>query len=532
VSDDQIGVFVCSWGSGRDPKLDMGRLREYAGGIEGVVLAKTIDRICSKRGQREMTAAIKGSGIDRFVAVACSARTKKQLYRSIAEASGLHPLAFEVAAVREQAAYVHEAAEAQRKAERLVRMAVEKVRLWTPPPYEEEMPVSKNVAVFGDGMLAISLTKELMAQGLTTHLVISGESFRSPPSYIFKNEAERDRAVAETASVLKDPRLSILKRTKLVDFQGPPGDFGLILNVDGEMTPLKCGAVVLAPEPRNELRAVDGSPAPSPQELRERGIKRIAILPSGTSSGVGCSCITPRGMLYALALIESIPGAEVSLLGREVRALGALEDVQRSAQQSGVKFYRIESEPSVQGRAPSIVTWNDRLSGETRLEVDLLLLDAVATSDVLDLARAFEVPVDEKGELLSIDSRLRPGETVRKGVLAARYRVGNMLYEDMALEAGAVAARAAEMLSVGTMEMGGAVAEVDQEKCSACLSCIRLCPYSAPTIGREGKAEVRVELCQGCGSCLALCPSRAIDIYCHSDAQLGAQSRVALGRLR
>ena len=127
---------------------------------------------------------------------------------------------------------------------------------------------------------------------------------------------------------------------------------------------------------------------------------------------------------------------------------------------------------------------------------------------------------------------MRPGETVRKGVFAARFRVGNMLYEDMALEAGSVAARALEMLSMGTLEVGGAVAEVDQEKCSACLGCLRVCPYSAPMIGQAGKAEVRMELCQGCGACVALCPSRAIDIYCFSDSQIVAQSRAALGKVR
>jgi heterodisulfide reductase subunit A-like polyferredoxin len=107
-----------------------------------------------------------------------------------------------------------------------------------------------------------------------------------------------------------------------------------------------------------------------------------------------------------------------------------------------------------------------------------------------------------------------------------------MLYEDMVVEAGAVAARASEFIGRGTIEVGGAVAEVDQEKCSACLSCLRLCPYSAPIIGQAGKAEVRVELCQGCGSCVALCPSRAIDIYSFSDAQMIAQAKVAIRRER
>jgi len=531
MSGDQIGVFVCSWGSGKDAKLDMDGLRIFAGSIEGISLSKRVDRICSGSGQREMISAIKESGIDRFVAVACSGRTKTRLYRSIATSSGLHPLAFEVANVREQAAYVHDAPEAQRKAEILIKMAVEKIRLWTAPPFEEEMPVSGNVAVVGGGLMATSVARELIAQGMTVDLIVSGEASKDLPPYIFRNEGEKERSVLGMSEASRDQRLRS-HHTNVLEVQGVPGDFGLIMDVDGEIVPARCGAIVLAPEPRMELSRLDGSPAPSAQDLSAQGLRRIVILPSGPSSGLGCSCMTPRGMLYALSLVNAIPGAEVYLLGREVRALGEMEGLQRSAQEKGVKFFRIDSEPLVEGPGPFTITWKDPLVGAMSLRADLVLFDAVLTPEVQAMSKVFDVPIDDKGELLCIDPRLRPGETVRKGVFAARYRVGNMLYEDMAIEAGSVAARVLEMLSLGTMEIGGAVAEVDQDKCSACLSCLRICPYSAPIIGQAGKAEVRMELCQGCGSCVALCPSRAIDIYCFSDSQLIAQSRAALGRGR
>lgn len=532
MSDDQIGMFVCSWGSGKDPKLDIDGLRIFAGSIEGISFSKRIDRICSGSGQREMISAIKESGIDRFVAVACSGRTKTRLYRSIATSSGLHPLAFEVANVREQAAYVHDAPEAQRKAETLIKMAVEKIRLWTAPPFEEEMPVAGNAAVVGGGLMATSVARELISQGMAVDLIVSGEALKVPPPYIFRNEGEKERSMHGIAEASRDQRLRSHLHADVLEAQGVPGDFGLILDVDGEIVPVRCGAIVLAPEPRMELRGLDGSSAPSAQDLSAQGLRRIVILPSGPSSGAGCSCMTPRGMLYALSLVNAIPGAEVSLLGREVRALGEMEGLQRSAQERGVKFFRIDSEPLVKGPAPFTITWKDPLVGAMSLQADLVLFDAVLTPEVQAMSKVFDVPIDDKGELLCIDSRLRPGETVRKGVFAARYRVGNMLYEDMAIESGSVAARVLEMLSMGTMEIGGAVAEVDQDKCSACLSCLRICPYSAPIIGQAGKAEVRMELCQGCGSCVALCPSRAIDIHCFSDSQLIAQSRAALWRGR
>lgn len=61
----------------------------------------------------------------------------------------------------------------------------------------------------------------------------------------------------------------------------------------------------------------------------------------------------------------------------------------------------------------------------------------------------------------------------------------------------------------GERVCGGLIAQVDGERCSCCLTCVRLCPYKAVRI-EEGKAVVDADLCQGCGSCQAACPSRAM----------------------
>ncbi len=528
MSEGRIGVFICAWGSGKEPRLDMEGLLAFAKGMEGVEIAQLVDRVCSRSGQKEMVSAIRGSGIDRFVVAACSGLTKAKLYRSIASDSGLHPLAYEVANIREQAAYVHDLPGSQLKAETLVRMAVDKMRLWVAPPFETEMPVSTNVVVVGGGQMALSVARELASMGHPVDLVLSHGTLRALPSYVFRTASEREKAIGHSMEAGQAIRMHFDAR--VLEVQGGPGEFTLVLDISGDILALRCGAIVLAPEPGVELKDQKGAPAPDPEELASRGLKRIAIMPSGSSSGVGCSCITPRGTLYALASLARVPDAEISLFGREIRALGEIEDLQKLAQAKGVRFNRIESEPKVDGSDPSTIRWKDPLAGEMACTADLVLVDSVLTPEAQAMSRAFDLPVDERGELLRIESRLRPGETVRRGIFATRYRLGNMIFDDIAIESAAVAASASELLSFGTMEVGGVVAEVDQEKCSACLSCVRLCPYSAPAIGSEGKAEIRIELCQGCGSCVGLCPGRAIDLYCFSGSQLAAQSKAALRR--
>ena len=55
---------------------------------------------------------------------------------------------------------------------------------------------------------------------------------------------------------------------------------------------------------------------------------------------------------------------------------------------------------------------------------------------------------------------------------------------------------------------GGAV--VDKNKCMACLTCLRVCPYNAPVV--QAYSEIRSEYCQACGLCAPECPAQAISM--------------------
>ena len=50
----------------------------------------------------------------------------------------------------------------------------------------------------------------------------------------------------------------------------------------------------------------------------------------------------------------------------------------------------------------------------------------------------------------------------------------------------------------------------DEELCTHCLTCVRVCPYNVPVVGEDGKVTVRNDQCQACGLCLSVCPVYAI----------------------
>ena len=58
------------------------------------------------------------------------------------------------------------------------------------------------------------------------------------------------------------------------------------------------------------------------------------------------------------------------------------------------------------------------------------------------------------------------------------------------------------------------------EKCAACLTCVRVCPYHVPVINEKGEAEIDMSKCKGCGTCAAECPAKAIDLMHYRDVQI------------
>ena len=73
--------------------------------------------------------------------------------------------------------------------------------------------------------------------------------------------------------------------------------------------------------------------------------------------------------------------------------------------------------------------------------------------------------------------------------------------------------------------VGGTVSVVDADKCVACLTCVRSCPFNVPKINDDGVAYIEAA-CQGCGICASLCLRKAIKLQHYTDEQVMAKSAV------
>lgn len=54
---------------------------------------------------------------------------------------------------------------------------------------------------------------------------------------------------------------------------------------------------------------------------------------------------------------------------------------------------------------------------------------------------------------------------------------------------------------------------VNESLCIGCGACAAICPVSAISFDKNGKAVIDPNICIKCGACQAICPVSAINIF-------------------
>jgi len=174
--------------------------------------------------------------------------------------------------------------------------------------------------------------------------------------------------------------------------------------------------------------------------------------------------------------------------------------------------------------------WEEALGRELRFSPDLLVLSTpvVPARAAEELRSRLKVPLDGDGFFMEAHAKLRPVDFLSEGLFMAGMAHYPRLLDEAIVHARAAAARAATVLSQDTITASGQVAEVSQELCVGCLTCVRSCEFGAVRISPElagvggisGAAIIEPALCQGCGLCVAACPTGAIDLMHYTDQQM------------
>jgi len=244
-----------------------------------------------------------------------------------------------------------------------------------------------------------------------------------------------------------------------------------------------------------------------------------------------CSRICCMYALKQAHLVRDKTGAEVYEFYMDMRTFGkAYEEFYERIQEEGVfmvrgKGAKVEALPNGQLRVKGE---NANLGIMMSLEVDMVILATAIESqpDADRVASLFGLGRTEDGFFAEAHPKLRPVETNTDGVFLAGTAQGPKDVPDTVAHAGAAASMALALLDKGEVTISPAVAWVDEELCSACKTCIALCPYRAISFVAKngtGVAEINEALCKGCGTCVAACPAGAITARHFTDQQILAQ---------
>jgi heterodisulfide reductase subunit A-like polyferredoxin len=268
------------------------------------------------------------------------------------------------------------------------------------------------------------------------------------------------------------------------------------------------------------------------QRLEEKGasdlnqVVMIQCVGSRNEENPNCSRICCQNAVKnALHIKELNPDAEVYVLYRDLRTYGLMEDYYRKTREMGVRFFRFSQDapPEVHVSEDGIsVTFMDHVLGRNlKISTDLLALSAgMIAQDTEELASIIKVPRTPEGYFMEAHVKLRPVDMASEGIFVCGTAHSPKLISEAISQAYAAASRATTFLSQPEITLSAVTAMVDEDKCAACLVCVRACPFDVPKIGEKGTSEIDEALCQGCGICAGECPAKAIELNWYEDEQI------------
>lgn len=552
LEEPRIGVFVCNCGINIGGIVNVQEVQAYARTLPNVVLADENLFTCSQDTQEKMKRLIMEYRINRVVVASCSPRTHEPLFRTTIQEAGLNKYLFEMANIREQCSWVHmaEKEDATEKAKTLVRMAVMNAS-HIRPLKERAIAIDKRALIVGGGIAGMTSALKLAEQGFEIFLIEKEGYLGGNMRHIFHTLDGMDvqTFLHETIERLTHhPLIHVFTNAEIKDHSGVKGNFetGIWTGEKKEYRKIKHGVIIVATggkelTPTGYYGYGEDIRVMTQLKLEKRMVEgtlnsctrcvMIQCIGSRNEERPYCSrvcCAT--AIKNSIALKEKDPNMDVVIIYRDIRTYGFLEKYYQKARRLGVRFIRYDPSmpPELERREDMLhITCFDPSIMETlSFTTDLLILSsAVIPQETQGLATILKVPRTEDGFFLEAHMKLRPLDFASDGMFLCGVAHGPKNIRETIIQAEGAAARALTLLSRDSVAVGGVVAHVDTDKCAACLTCVRLCPYGVPRINEKGEAEIDEMTCKGCGICAAECPAKAIDLMHYRDIQIEEKVR-------
>jgi heterodisulfide reductase subunit A-like polyferredoxin len=548
--EPRIGVFVCHCGINIGGVVDVPGVMDYAKTLPNVIYAENNLYTCSQDTQEKMKEKIKEHNLNRVIVASCTPRTHEPLFQNTLREGGLNPYLFEMANIRDQCSWVHMhlPEEATEKAKDLVRMAVANANLLE-PLVKSKLEITPSALVIGGGLSGMTATLELANQGFDVHLTEKNEQLGGnlrKIHYTIDGSEPQEMMNKLISDLEAHEKIKVYTKTELKEIDGHVGNFTAILDQAGEQKTVTIGSIILA------TGGLEYKPSEYQYGKDDRIVTQLELedkianggLDSSVNDIVMIQCVGSRNqerpycsricctmaIKNALKLKEKNPNARIHIIYKDIRTYGFKEDYYSRALEEGVLFTRYDDEnlPNVQitGDNKLQVTFSDPVLNETlKLNPDMLVLSAAVLPEPSNnvISKILKTQLSKDKFFLEAHMKLRPVDFATEGIFLCGVAHSPKFIDESISQACAAASRASTILSKEFLEVGGVVSNVNSDKCVACLTCVRVCPYEVPEISSEGVAEINEADCQGCGICASECPVKAIQLRHFRDEQVLAK---------
>jgi heterodisulfide reductase subunit A2 len=168
---NRIGVFICECGPNIRDVVDVADLTAYGGTLPGVVFSRRHALLCSAEGQSLIAREIAADSLTHVVVAGCSPKEHERTFQCVLESAGLNPFLLQMAAIREQCAWVTpDRTAATEKAKTLLRAAVRRVA-FSAALMEGEIPCCADLLVVGAGISGMSAALAAAREDRRVYLV-------------------------------------------------------------------------------------------------------------------------------------------------------------------------------------------------------------------------------------------------------------------------------------------------------------------------------------------------------------------------
>jgi heterodisulfide reductase subunit A len=168
---EKVLLFVCRCGTNIAGVVDVEKVVRHFSGREGVVVSDQ-EHCCSDEGIKKIKEAIREEKAARLVIACCTPSLHGELFKRVAEESGLNRGFVEIVNIREQCSWVHyhDPERATNKAIDLIEMALAAAPHALPAKMIKA-PAERSVLIIGGGVAGVTAALSLAGMGFKVYLV-------------------------------------------------------------------------------------------------------------------------------------------------------------------------------------------------------------------------------------------------------------------------------------------------------------------------------------------------------------------------